>query len=110
MWYLSADLLPLSLTVGENAESVYEFRCTVTGANQPVVRINDGPSNAQEILDQGVTVTSRTIDEQAGEYYTVIVFPATIINNDSKIECIAINLSTPSIGSPVGKFLVQGPL
>ena len=87
---------------------MYEFRCTVTGANQAVVRINEGPSNDQEIIDRGVTVTSMTVDEQAGQYYSVIVFPATIINNDSKIECIAFNFSTPSIGSPVGKFLVQG--
>ena len=108
MWYLSADLSPLSLTVGEDAESVYEFRCTVTGANQPVVRINEGPSNDQEIIDRGVTVTYMTIDEEAGEYYSVIIFPATIINNDTDIECIAVNFSTPSIGSPVGKFLVQG--
>ena len=109
MWYLSADLSPLSLTVGENAEGMYEFRCTVTGANQAVVRINEGPSNDQEIRDRGVTVTSTTVDEQAGEYYTVIVFPATIINNNTDIECIAVNYSTPGVGSPVGKFLVQGP-
>ena len=87
---------------------MYEFRCTVTGANQPVVLINEGPSNDQEIIDRGVTVTSTTVDEQAGEYYSVITFPATIINNNTDIQCIAVNFSTPSIGSPVGTFLVQG--
>ena len=51
---------------------------------------------------------SMSIDSIPGAYLSNLSIPATAENNETMIECIAVNFSTSSVRSPVATYLVQG--
>ena len=51
---------------------------------------------------------SMSIDSIPGAYQSNLSIPATAENNETMIECIAVNFSAPSVRSPVATYLVQG--
>ena len=103
-----AVLLPQSLIVGLNNELLHVFNCTVTGADIPDVQIGGLPFSNGIIQDRGITVITDVIDADTGSHAATISVPATIENNMTSIQCIALNLSAPSVLSPIAMFLVQG--
>ena len=101
-----AALSPLSFNASLNSTTLFE--CTVTEANRPDWWINGLPFESTEIRDRGVRVVSMSIDSIPGAYQSNLSIPATAENNETMIECIAVNFSAPSVRSPVATYLVQG--
>ena len=108
--YLPTALLPQSLIAGLNTESLHFFNCTVTGAERTDVQVDELSFNDQRIVDRGIIVLSNVIDASTGNHAAIISVPATIQNNETSIECIAVNFSSASDQSPTAMFLLQGQM
>ena len=101
-----AALSPLSFNASLSSTTLFE--CTVTDADRADWQINGLPFDNTQISDRGIKVASMAINSTLGVYQSNLSIPATAENNETMIECIAVNFSAPSIFSPVATYLVQG--
>ena len=101
-----AALSPLSFNASLNSTTLFE--CTVTEANRADWQINGLPFESTQISDRGIKVVFMSIDSIPGAYQSNLSIPATAENNETMIECFAVNFSTPSVWSPIATYLVQG--
>ena len=102
------DLSPLSLIVSQNAENRHVFRCTGTpGAERVDVQIDGTAFEDEDIINRGIMVSSD--ENSSGIIISTITIPATIENNNTKIQCFSVNFSAFSfLSSSIATYLVQG--
>ena len=93
-------LTPLSLVASLDPERLHYFFCIANGSGRPDVEIDGLFFNHQAILARGITVTLVSVGDLRN---ATISIPATIDNNDTRIQCL---LGTER--SPIGRFFVQG--
>ena len=88
-------------------EEMHSFHCTANGSGRADVKIDGQFFNNREIVDRGIFAT---LDDVGGVIHTTIVIPATIVNNDTDVQCLFYaDTDPPSTElSRIGKFYVQG--
>ena len=97
-------LTPLSLIASLDPEGFHVFYCIANGSGRADVKIDGLFFNNAAILTRGITVTLVSVGDL---HNSTVSIPATIHNNDTRIQCLFFGDSGTE-RSPIGMFFVQG--
>lgn len=110
-----ANVTPTAYNASLHQDNEVHFHCTVHNvSNQEplwsiIVMDTDYPSNTQQFQNRGIRVSEA---QQLGpsSYASTLTIPSTLGNNNTRLQCLALNVHGISDRSTIALFRVQGRL